>query len=253
MTSSDRPKPKNVASPHDPRDAHARFIPRDELKGFAAWQPGDLAGGPAAQSNVQRKAEEPKLDVAEQIAAQLRATRQAGYQDGYRDGIAALEAFKQSFARQTGAQVSTLLQSMQGALDGLQQELARGVAVTATRLARQVVRSEIECRPAAIASVAQEALDTLLLSARHITLRVHPDDHALVAQAAAEGLAARGARLLADVAMQRGGCLVESDIGVVDASLEARWRRAVAAVGVDEPWTPGSDDDDDGAVERSDA
>ncbi|HET6599652.1 MAG TPA: FliH/SctL family protein, partial [Burkholderiaceae bacterium] len=80
-------------------------------------------------------------------------------------------------------------------------------------------------------------LDTLLLSARHITLRVHPDDQALVAEGAAEVLAARGARLLADPAMTRGGCLVESDIGVIDASLETRWQRAAAALGTEAPWS----------------
>ncbi len=231
-------KPRNVPSPHEGQPTSSRFIPREELKDFAAWQPGDIANGPAPQPHVQRRAEEPKVDVAEQIAAQMRATRQSGYQDGYRDGLAALDAFKQSFASQTAAQVGALLESMQQELDGLQQQMARTIAVTATRLARQIVRTEIETRPEVVAAVAQEALDTLLLSARHITVRVHPDDHAIVAQTIAEGLAARGARLLADRSLKRGGCVVESDIGIVDASMEARWRRAVASVGVDETWEP---------------
>ena len=33
-------------------------------------------------------------------------------------------------------------------------------------------------------------------------------------------------RLIADAAIARGGCLVESDIGVLDATLQARWSRA---------------------------
>jgi flagellar assembly protein FliH len=36
--------------------------------------------------------------------------------------------------------------------------------------------------------------------------------------------------------MARGGCLVESDIGVIDASIETRWRRTVASLGCDEGW-----------------
>ncbi|MEO6031862.1 MAG: FliH/SctL family protein, partial [Burkholderiaceae bacterium] len=81
-------------------------------------------------------------------------------------------------------------------------------------------------------------------SARHITLRVHPDYQALVAQGAADVLAARGARLLADPAMTRGGCLVESDIGVIDASLETRWQRAAAALGREAPWADPADASD---------
>ena len=238
MTSS---KLKNIPSPTEGARAaaYARFIPREELNGFSAWSPGDLGNaGTAAPAGAARAAESNKSDPAELLAAQIRATRQSGYQDGYRDGLVALEGFKQSFASQTTAQVGQLLQSMTQQLGGLQQDMARTLAVCATHLARQIVRTELASEPARIATVAHEALDTLLLSAQHITLRVHPDDHALVAQGAAEVLAARGARLLSDVSMTRGGCLVESDIGIIDASIETRWRRAAAALGNDEPWEP---------------
>ena len=218
-------------------NTYARFIPREELGGVKAWTPGDIAGGPQPQSNVHRAAEEPsKAETAAQLAEQLRTARQGGYQDGYRDGLVALDAFKQSYASQTSAQIGALMQSLGSELDGLQQDMARTLAIAATHLARQIVRSELQTRPALVAQVAHEALDTLLLSAQHITVRVHPDDQALVAQGAAEVIAARGARLLADASMARGGCLVESDIGVIDASIDTRWRRAAAALGIDEPW-----------------
>jgi flagellar assembly protein FliH len=235
------PRRKNIPSPHANDAAragqYARFIPREELGGFATWTPGDIAGGPAPQGNVHRAPEEqPKVDVAAQIAAQLRAARQSGYQDGYRDGLVALDGFKQSFAAQTTAQIGALIESLGAELGGLQQDMARTLAITATHLARQIVRSELATQPALVAAVAQEALDTLLLSAQHITLRVHPADQPFVAQGAADVLAARGARLLGDASMSRGGCLVESDIGIIDATLETRWRRAAASLGCDEAW-----------------
>jgi flagellar assembly protein FliH len=179
---------------------------------------------------------EPEKPAAPDISAQLHAARQSGYQDGYRDGLAALEQFKQSFAAQMTAQIGQLTQSYGHELDALQQDMARALAVSATHLARQIVRSEVAARPELVAVVAQEALDTLLMSARQITVRVHPDDQPLVAQGAAEVLAARGARLLADASIARGGCLVESDIGVIDASIAARWKRAVAVLGCEEAW-----------------
>ena len=241
MTSSEPRDPfrgaKNIPSPNDAARAYARFIPREELNDVKAWQPGDLAGGPAPQANVQRAPDEtPKTDVAAQLAAQLRAARQAGYQDGYRDGLVALDGFKQSYAALTTAQIGALVQSLGQELDGLQQDMARTLAISATHLARQIVRSELASTPALVAAVAQEAIDTLLLSAKHITLRDHPDDHPFVAQGAAEVLAARGARLLSDATMARGGVLVESDIGVIDATLVTRWRRAAASLGCDEGW-----------------
>src|SRR5450631_1221492 len=127
--SSSKPGPGPKAGDGARSNAYSRFIPREELGGFAAWSPGDLAGGPAPQANVHRVADEaPKADIAAQLAEQLRAARQSGYQDGYRDGLVALDAFKQSFASQTTTQVGTLVRGIGEQLDALQQEMARTLA-----------------------------------------------------------------------------------------------------------------------------
>ncbi len=212
---------------------YARFIPREELSSFAAWSPGSLSGEEEAAAAA---ATEPQLSPEEQQAEALRVARQGGYHDGYRDGIAALESFKQSFASQATAQVGALMASYGDQMDLLQQAMAGALADAATALARQVVRGELAANPQQVAMVAREALETLLLSARHVTVRVHPDDQPLVAQGAEEVLSARGARLLADAGVTRGGCVVESDIGIIDASIESRWRRAAAALGSEAPW-----------------
>lgn len=255
MTSS-RPAPKspirNVPAPQGKPSVYSRFIPREELNDFAAWTPGAFdAGTPAAPSAAQRSpvsAEDPNTASAaapgEEIESLLKATRQQAYQDGYRDGLVALDAFKQSHARQVAAQIGALLQGTGEQLDLLQQQMAQALAAAATNLARQVVRSELQTRPELVARVAAEALDTLLLSARHITLRVHPDDQPVVAEGAADVLAARGGRIVADASLARGGCLIESDIGSVDASMPSRWRQAVAEFGAPGEWH----DSDDAAV-----
>ncbi|HEY3633482.1 MAG TPA: FliH/SctL family protein [Caldimonas sp.] len=231
-------KPRPVPPPSEgaratQRDVYSRFIPREELSSFASWSFGDVSGLRAG--SAPREAEAP-VDPAEQHAQQLRAARQSGYQDGYRDGLVALEGFKQSFAAQTTAQIGALVRSVGEQLDALQQEMARSLAATATALARQVLRSELAQRPECVATVAEQAIDALLLSARHIVLRVHPDDHAVIAGHSADAIAARGARVVSDPQVARGGCRIESDIGLVDATIGERWRRAVAALGSELPW-----------------
>jgi flagellar assembly protein FliH len=216
--------------------AYTRFIPREELSSFAAWTPGSLSGEDEAETAA---AAEPTRSAEELQAEALRAARQGGYHDGYRDGLAALDSFKQSFAQQATAQMGALMQSYAGQMDALQQAMASAMADAAVSLARQVVRGELAANPQQVAAVAQEAIEALLLSARHVTVRVHPDDQPLVAQGAQEVLAARGARLVADAEITRGGCVVESDIGIVDASIESRWRRAAAALGSEAPWADG--------------
>ena len=232
------PPPAEGARATAPRDVYSRFIPREELSSFESWSFGDVSGPRAP--GAPRAEPEPPADPAEQQAHALRAARQSGYQEGYRDGLVALEGFKQSFASQTTAQVGALVRSVGEQLDALQQEMARALATTAAALARQVLRSELAMRPEAVAAVAEQAIAALLPSARHVVLRVHPDDHALIAAHSADAIAARGARLVPDPQVARGGCRIESDIGLVDATTDERWRRAVAALGADMPWDDGS-------------
>ncbi len=242
---------RNVPPPDGAKSPYSRFIPREELNSFSAWSPNNLGGNAEPVRGVHRQAPASETAAAgaaaggaagakaaspEELARAMHGARQQGYQEGYRDGMAALESFKQSYATQMSNQVGGLLESLSAQLEDLQQDMARALAVSATHLARQMVRSELQTHPELVAQVANEALESLLLSARHVTLRVHPDDLALVTQGTAQMLSARGARVVSDPSLMRGGCMVESDIGVIDASIETRWRRAVAAIGCDEPW-----------------
>src|SRR5262247_1500158 len=110
---------------------HGRFIPREELQGFASWKPGAFGGGAGAVP-----------DSAEQQAT-LHAARQAGYQEGYRDGLVALDNFKRSVLQQNAAQFGTLLQQFDEQLDALELEMARSLARVAASIAQQVVRDEL--------------------------------------------------------------------------------------------------------------
>jgi flagellar assembly protein FliH len=239
-SSSDRKGPRQVPPPEGqakPASAYSRFIPREELGEFASWTPGGFGGAPQPKP-VRAATQEPPQNgpTAEEIQAALHEARQAGYQDGYRDGLVALDSFKQSFAQQMAAQIGQLVQSFDAQFDVLEQQMADALARTATQLARQVVRHELSVNPEVVAHVATEAVNAVLMSARHIRVHVNPQDQPLVAQGAAEALQARGARLLASSQVARGGCLIESDAGTIDARIESRWQQAASAIGQDVAW-----------------
>lgn len=223
----------SAAPPKGP-NAYSRFIPREELGSFAAWKPGAFSDA-APQAEAQAPAAPPEPTV-EEWRQKIAAARQEGYKDGYRDGLVALEGFKQSFAQQATAQVGTLVKSFDTQFQDLDQRIAEAVARTAVQLARQVLRSELHSTPEHVARVAAEAVETVLHSARHITVQVHPQDLPLVAAGAQEVLQARGARLVAHAGVKRGGCRVNSDAGSIDAGIATRWAQAAAALGSDEPW-----------------
>lgn len=214
-----------------------RFIPREELGSYASWQPGSIDRRAEPRTGAETSAASPPAEPDNaQWQARVTAARQAGYQDGYRDGTAALESFKQSFASQATAQVGALLDGFDRQFAALDVRLAQAVAGVAVQLAQQVLRAEIQARPDLVARVATEAINVVMFSARHIGVQVHPLDLPLVAEGAEEALTARGARLLANPAIERGGVLVESDVGTVDARIATRWAQAAATVGADVPW-----------------
>lgn len=214
--------------------SYSRIIPREELGSFAAWQPGAL-GPPGAASDRRRKPREPAPPDAPPSEAvwreRMAEARKLGYQDGYRDGLVGLENFKQAHASQSATQVGMLLGSLDEQWTALEPTLAQAVARTAVLLARRVLRQELQTRPQHIVGLAQEAIGAVMHSARRIELHVHPDDVALVEEGAGELLRSRHARLVADAQLVRGGCRVQSDLGTIEASIEARWREATRALG----------------------
>ena len=210
-------------------DPASRFIPREELEGFATWRPHAFDDPTAPLHGVRSSRDNAQRAASDQV--ELQGARQAGYQDGYRDGLVALESFKQSFAAQMTAQLGALVAAFDADFAQLESKIADSVAASATALARQVVRSELVMRPELVAAVASQAVEAVLLSAKHIRVHVHPDDLALVKAGAADALAARSARLMVDAAVSRGGCRIESDLGRIDAGIETRWAQAAATLG----------------------
>jgi flagellar assembly protein FliH len=211
-----------------------------------------IGGMPGQEPPPEPAAAEPAPPPPVPVEAQLREARQTAYQEGYRNGLASLESYKQTQSAQMAAymsdQIGMLASDFHQRLESLEQQLAGRVAGVALELARQVVRADLAVQPETVVVVAEEVLSTLLSSARQVVLRLHPDDHALAQAQLAEVLAARGVRVLADANLTRGGCLVESDIAVVDATVEARWDLAAAALGHRAPWNDGHEAHEDTSV-----
>jgi flagellar assembly protein FliH len=227
----------------DRRGTYARFIPGEELQGAKAWSMSNLGGAAAPSPFTPAKAPPPAAAPVEpppppepSVHEQLHAARQGGYQDGYRDGMAALDAFKQSFAQQVSRQIGALVENFDTEMRTLEDDMAQTVARIAVELARQVVRSELEQRPELIARVAHDAVEALQLSARHVRVRVHPDDYPLVRDGAGEEMQAREAQLIPDAEVPRGGVKVDADIASVDATIATRWQQAVSAIGQQSIW-----------------
>ncbi len=231
------PSPAGTAKP-----SYGRFIPKEEIEQATAWKPDSFVGHPQSRPPISApapvEAKAPPPPPPPHPRELLAAARQAGYQDGLRDGQASADAFKQSHSRQVAVQLGALVQSFDAALGELEAQMAQALTRSVVALAQQVIREELRQNPEHIARIAAEAVESLMMSARHVRVRLNPADLPLVQSGAGEALEARGASLMADPLVARGGCMVESDIASVDARIAQRWQAAAGQLGQRSEWKP---------------
>ena len=237
MPSSNRPGP------------YHRFIPSEEVLEVAAWEFAPVDPNEAARVAQQAVAEQaPETAPPDE---QLEALRHEAYAEGFEQGRLAgaqetrqmLEAPLRQKAQEQAQRLTQLLANAQADLEQLEDTIAAQMLELACDLARQVVRRELSTPLEPLKAAVQEALALLVEDGKPATLRLHPDDLKLLQEDLREPLNAMKVQLQADGQITRGGCIVESHQGAVDATVEKRWARAVANLGLQVPWQPGEQAD----------
>ena len=114
---------------------------------------------------------------------------------------------------------------MADALERERAALREGAIEIALQAARRVIGQELVQRP----ELVRESVTTLLgrvRRARSVTVRVHPDDQATLGPELAALRERSGLdgtlRFESDAGLTRGGCVVHSDVGSLDARIETQ-------------------------------
>ena len=159
-------------------------------------------------------------------------------EDAYRQGMA---AGRQEAATRTDAERAALKQlceSFQEMMQEFEQGLANDVLSMSLDLAKLIVRQSVRVKPDLVLSVIREAVSSLTGLDEHTTIHLHPADAALLRNAAGEDpmFASLPWKIIDDAHIERGGCRLETATTEVDATLETRWRRVIAALGREDSW-----------------
>lgn len=188
---------------------------------FEQWEVVELAAsaGQAAPTEADPQAE-------------LAALREAARAEGYAEGLAAGRVE----GEQACGRMKQLAESFSSTLDNLDFRLADMVLELALDVARQVVAGELAARPERILDVVNMALKQMAETSREARLLLNPDDAALVRPHLDQVLDKNRLRIVEDVRIVRGGCLIETSQGDLDATLPARWRQVVQVLGSNQNW-----------------
>lgn len=169
---------------------------------------------------------------AEDAEAELTRLRDAARAEGYAEGVAAGRAE----GEQACGRMKQLAESFGNTLDNFDFRLADMVLELALDVARQVVAGELAARPERILDVVNLALKQMAETSREARLLLNPDDAALVRPHLDQVLDKNRLRIVEDVRIVRGGCLIETAQGDLDATLPGRWRQVVQVLGSNKSW-----------------
>jgi flagellar assembly protein FliH len=179
---------------------------------------------------------DPTAGSAESAPASERGTAvntAAIERDAFAKGFAAGERAGLEAAGQRGEAMLTRLTETLEQLTTLRNTMIhrteRQMVQLALAIAHRIVQREVSLDRDLVVAMARVALDRLGETAR-VTVRMNPDDFAVTAQARAAQLAGSNVSVVADARIGRGGCRVESDLGVMDAGVEEQLREVARAL-----------------------
>jgi flagellar assembly protein FliH len=183
-----------------------------------------LDAAPAPAPPPPRTAFDPKEHEA-RLAALEREAFTKGYAQGEQAGLEAGNRRSDAMLRRLGE----TLDEMASLRRTLLQQSERQVVQLALALARRIVRREVAVDEELTVALARVALDRLGESGP-ATIRLHPDDFARAASRGADTWKRAHISVVADPSVSRGGCMVESPFGFVDAGIDAQFQELARAL-----------------------
>ncbi|MHB8733311.1 MAG: FliH/SctL family protein [bacterium] len=151
--------------------------------------------------------------------AEAAAIMEKARAEGYAEGRAQAERVLQEAV----GCVAEVAKALTTARDSIIESLAPRLADLVVRVAGRLVVGEVTSNPEWIEAIVRDALAAVREN-DHVVIRLHPEDLAALETAQADLERACGAHLLlrGDRSLVRGGCVIETPRGLVDARLDSK-------------------------------
>ena len=144
--------------------------------------------------------------------------KQSAYQEGFNAGVQQAQADLENFRNTLGA--------FMGAEEKVFEEIAPQILPIAMEIAQKVIKTEVKTDPQIVLDTIMDVLKTLSKNEPKIVLRVNPVQVQYIKDTLPEQVRLLGMEtklsILSDESITEGGCIVETNNGLVDASVEAQ-------------------------------
>ena len=189
-------------------------------------------------------ADAPSIDDVESI---FDSARQDGFQNGFKEGHAAgfnegrREGYEQGYneghkqgldagREEVSVRVNSLDQILKIAakpIDAIDSDVRSELVGLVATLVSRIARYQADIDPLMIRSVCDDALESLPSSARNVLIKVNPEDYEFLKGYLEDR---DDYRVVEDPSISRGGCIVDSSVSRVNATLESRIEDALKSL-----------------------
>lgn len=198
---------------------------------LSAWQRWEL---PAFES-ASTPAPSISLPTAAEIEHMQQQVRDEAYQAGYAEGEHQGYAEGLQRASVVTSRLAELAKLLEAQID---EKVAQELMGLALDIAQQILQQSLKVRPELLQDMVREAISALPVFNQAAHLILNPEDAAMVREHMGEQLSHSGWKILEDPRMARGDTRLETANSQVEATMEARWNRVIAAMGQDAKWLP---------------
>lgn len=174
------------------------------------------------EENLQQAREEAENIVLE-ARDEVDALKEHAKEDGYRQGFDKAMQEANAQAEDIKAQARKTLEAAREQHDNIINEAEKDIITLVTSVAQKIIGCELTTRPELVGGIVRAAI-LKATDREELVIRVNPEDleyvNSLNEELRKDTQGMRSLRIISDSIISRGGCMVETSNGSVDATLE---------------------------------
>ena len=156
--------------------------------------------------------------------------KKEGFSEGFNEGSKQGYEENMHVLQKKAAEFVSLMESLSQPFKVLDAEVEKELVKLAVGVATQVIRREIKLDSGQVIAAVREGINVLPLSSQKISLHLHPEDAELVRSALSLDEMSPAWIIVEDPLITRGGCIVDTEVSHIDATVESRLAAVVTTI-----------------------
>jgi len=163
----------------------------------------------------------PEFKSKRPTADDVEAIYKQAYKEGLEKGLAAGKKQGIDEIKASVDSINKVADFISEPLAELDDKVVDELSQLAIIIAKQLLRRELSADPGQVIAVVRAALDALPLNSQNIRIHLNPQDISLIEEIYHKDEMA-GFKYIENPSITRGGCKLETDVSVIDATIESQ-------------------------------